>query len=183
MNTARCGLVCLWLCLLLYAGCVVPRRAPVGERVAAARDEPSGPVPDTVRLRILVKDLLVEELASGRRTLFAAAALFRELDGMHPMTVYPTDPDPPIPLVCSTEAERYCVWVITFAWKVLQATQPGRAEVVTERLAAEFEAERRLSRAIRLPGPRSLEPVDGLLQRRAYAGSPAPTTTTAPGEP
>jgi hypothetical protein len=39
----------------------------VGERVAA-RDEPSGPVLDTVRLRTLVKDLLVEEFASGRRT-------------------------------------------------------------------------------------------------------------------
>ena len=68
MNTARCGFVCLWLCLLLSAGGVVPRRAPVGERVAAARDEPSGPAPGTVRLRTLVKGLLVEELASGRRT-------------------------------------------------------------------------------------------------------------------
>jgi hypothetical protein len=176
MSTARWGFVCLSLSLLLYAGSVVLRRTPVGEEL-------SGPVPETLRLRILVKNMLVEELASGRLTLFDAAALFRELDGMHPRAVYPTDPDPPIPLVCTTEDERYCIRVITFARNTLRSAQPGRAEVVTERLAAEFEAERRLSGAIRLPDPRSLDPIHGLLQRCAHAGSPAPTTTTAPGGP
>ena len=183
MKTVWCGLVCLSLCLLLYFGYIVPRRTPVGERAAAARDEQFGPIPETIRLRIRAKDLLVEELAAGRLTLFAAAALFRELDGMPPMTVYLPDRDPPIRLVCPTEDERTCVRVITFARNSLRTAQPGRAEIVTERLVAEFEAERRLSGTIRLPDPGSLEPVHRLLQRCADAGSAAPTKTTAPGDP
>jgi hypothetical protein len=184
MNKVPCGFVCLLLCLLLYSG-FFARRTSVGERRAAARDEPFGPIPDTIRLRILAKDLLVEELASGRLTLFAAAALFRELDGMPPMTVYSTklDPNPPVQLECPTEDERYCVRVITFARNSLRGAQPGRAEIVTERLVAKFEAERRLSGAIRLPDPGSLESVYGLLQRCAHAGLPAPTATNAPGDP
>jgi hypothetical protein len=190
MNTARRGLVCLSLCLLLYSGCVVARRTPVAER-AEARDELFGPVPEAIRLRILAKGLLVEELASGRLTLFEAAALFRELDELHPATVYPTtsDLDPPIRLACPTDDERYCVRVITFARNALRMAQPGRAEVVTRRLAAEVEAERRRSGTIRPPDPGSLEPVHRLLQRcvllqrHLHAGLPAPTRTTALGEP
>jgi hypothetical protein len=153
--------------------------------VAAVRDEQSGSNPDTNLLRILAKGLLVEELASGRLTLFDAAALFRELDGMPPMTVCSTNPDadPPIRPVCPTEDERYCVRVITVARNVLRVAQLGRAEIVTERLVAEFEAERCLSGTIRLPDPGSLEPVHGLLQRCVHAGMPPPTTTTAPGDP
>jgi hypothetical protein len=184
MNKARWGFVCLWLCLLIYGGCIVSRRTTVDNRMAVARDEPFGPIPDTLRLRILAKEQLVEEVASGRLTLFATAALFRELDGMPPRNEFPTHQDPPIRLECSTEDERYCVRVITFAWNSLRATpaQPGRAEIVTERLVAEFEAERNLSGTIRLPDPRSLEPIHRLLRRCARAGLPAPTTTTAPGE-
>ena len=184
MNTMRCGFVCLSLCLLLYFGCIGPRRPPVGKRVAAARDELPGPVPDTIRLRIRAKDLLVEELASGRLTLLDAAALFRELDGVPPVLVYPTIPDrdPPIRLVCLTEDERYCVRVITFARNSLRADRSGRAKIVTERLVAEFEASAFLSGTIRLPDPGSLEPVHGLLQRCVPAGLSAPTTTTAPGD-
>jgi hypothetical protein len=184
MNKVQCGFVCLLLCLLLSAGFVVPRCTQVAERAAATRGEQFGPIPDVIRARILAKDLLVEELASGRLTLFDAAALFRELDGMHPMTVYPTKPNPdaPIRLECPTEDERYCVWVITFARNSLRSVEPVRARIVTERLVAELEAERRLPGAIRLPGPGSLGPARELLRRRAHVGLSAPGTTTAPGE-
>jgi hypothetical protein len=184
MNTARWGFVCLSLCLLVYSGCIVARRAPVAERGAAAHDEQFGPIANTIRLRIQAKCLLVEELAAGRLTLLDTAALFRELDRMPPMTKYPPNPypAPPIRLECPTEDERYCVRVITFARNLLRVTQPGRAESVTERLVAEFEAERRLSGTIRLPDRGSLEPVHGLLQRCVYTRLSAPTTTTAPGD-
>jgi transposase InsO family protein len=181
MNTGRCILVCLLLCLLLYSGSIVSRQTPVGEHLAAARDEQPGRVPDAIVLRILAKGLLVEELASGRLTLLDAAALFRELDGMPPRTVYATSPDPPIRLECPTEDERYCVRVISFARGALRFTQPARVETVTDRLVAEFEAERRRSGTIRLPDPGSLETVHGLLQRCARAGVSPPTT--APGDP
>jgi hypothetical protein len=140
--------------------------------VPPARDERASAIPDTVRLRILAKILLVEGIASGRVTLFDAAALFRELDGMPPVTVYPTkpDPDPPVRLECPTEDERYCLRVITVARNMLRVTQPGRAEIVTERLVAEFESERCRTGAIRLPDPGSLDLIDGLLKRRARAG-------------
>jgi hypothetical protein len=183
MNKVSCGFVCLLLGLLLYCACVVPRRTQVAKRAAAARDEQFGPVPDTIRLRILAKDLLVEDLASGCLTLFAAAALFRELDGMPPMAVHPTipNPDSPIRLECPTEDERYCVRVITYARNALWSAQPGRAKIVTERLVAELEAQRCLSGTVRLPDPRSLEPVHELLQRCVHPGLLAPKTT-APGE-
>ncbi len=182
MSRVRYGLVCLLLCLLVYSGWVVSRRTLEVERVAAARDEPPGPIPATLRLRILAKSLLVEELASGRLTLLDAATLFRELDGLPPRTVYPPipDPDPPIRVVRPTEDERYCVRVITFTRGALRMTQPGRVEILTARLVAEFEAERCRSGTIRLPDPGSLEPVQGLLQRCARAGVSAPTT--APGD-
>jgi hypothetical protein len=183
MNTMRWGFVCLSLGLLLYCCCVVRMWPPVDERVASARAEQSGPVPDTLRLRIRAKDLLVEDLASERLTLFDAAALFRGLDGIPPRAVYSADPDPPIRPVCPTDDERYCVRVITVARNALRVAQPDRARIVTERLVAEFEAERCRSGTIRLPDPGSLEPVQGLLQRCAHAGLSAPTTTTAPGDP
>jgi hypothetical protein len=156
----------------------------VGEPVPAAGEELHGLVPEAVRLRLLAKDLLVKELASGRLTLFEAAALFRELDALPPRTVYSTcpDPDPPIRVAGPTEEERYCLRVITFAWHALRTAQPGRAEILTKRLVAEFEAERCLSGAIRLPDPGSLEPVHGPLQRCDQARVSAPSTTTAPGE-
>jgi hypothetical protein len=184
MNTARCGLVCLSLCLLVYFGCIVSRLVSESEPLPAARDEEFGPVLETIRLRLLAKDLLVKELLSGRLTLFEAAALFRELDAMPPRAVYSTspDPDPPIRLACPTEEERYCLRVITFARGALRNPRPGRAEIVTERLVVEFEAERCLVGAIRLPDPGSLEPIHGLLQRCAHAGLSAPITTPAPGE-
>jgi hypothetical protein len=176
MNKVLCGFVCLLLCLLLYSACVVPRGPQVTERAAAARDEQFGPVPETIVLRILAKELLLEDLASGRLTLFAAAALFRELDRMPPVAVYP-----PIGLECPTEDELYCMRVITFARYGLKAAQPARAEIVTERLVDELESQRCLSGTIRLPDPGSLEPVHELLQRCVHRGLSAPTTN-APGE-
>jgi hypothetical protein len=181
MNAMRWGFVCLSLGLLLYC-CGFLLRTPRDERAASTREQQSGSVPDMIRLRIRAKRLLVEELDSGRLTLFEAAALFRELDGMSPRTVYWTMPDPPIRLESPTEDEQACVRVITVARNVLSMAQPDRARIVTERLVAEFEAERCLSGAIRLPDPASLEPVEGLLRRCVQAGSPAPTTTTAPGD-
>jgi hypothetical protein len=183
MNTARTWVVCLSVFLLVFSAWVVPRLAPVSEPLPAAGEELQGPVLEFIRLRLLAKDLLVKELSSGRLTLFEAAALFRELDAMPPRTVYSTspDPDPPIRLECPTEEELYCLRVITFAWNALRTPRPGRANILTERLVAEFEAERCLAGAIRLPDPGSMGSVHGLLQRCAHAGLSAPTTT-APGE-
>src|SRR5262245_57206353 len=172
MNAVRCGFVCLSLGVLLCFGYIVTRRAPERERPTGDYGERSDAVPETIRRRILAKELLVWDLASGRLSLFAAAALFRELDRIPPETKYSAapDPDPPLRLSSPTEDERYCVVVISVTRSVLRVSQPDRAEIVTERLVAEFEAERRRSGTIRLPGPGSLETLRELLRRRVPDG-------------
>jgi hypothetical protein len=167
MNTVRCGLVCFSLGMLLGIASVLLRWAPERERPTWDGDEPSATVPDVIRRRILAKDLLVEELASGRRSLIETAALFRDLDRVPPETLYTTalDPDPPLRLTSPTEDERYCSVVIAVTRNVLRVSQPERAEVVVERLLSEFEAERCLKGTIRLPIPESLEPAHEFLRR------------------
>src|SRR5262245_46224225 len=114
MNAARWGYVCLSLGVLLCFTYLVPGWAPQRGQPTGDDVERADPVFATIRGRILAKELLVGELASGSLSLFEAAALFRELDRVPPETKYPTgpDPDPPLRLTSPTEDERYCVVVI-----------------------------------------------------------------------
>jgi hypothetical protein len=167
MNAVRIGLISLSLVVLLGIASVVPGWVPERERPTREGDDQQATVPDVIRRRILAKIHLVEELASGRRSLIETAALFRDLDHVPPETVYTTalDPDPPLRLTSPTEDERYCSVVITVTRNVLRVSQPERAEVVIARLVTEFEAERCFMGTIRLPNPESLEPAHELLRR------------------
>jgi hypothetical protein len=167
MNAVRSGLICFCLGVLLGITAMVSGCAPKWERPTRELDEGRDTVPDVIRRRILAKDLLVEELASGRRSLIETAALFRALDRVPPETTYATvpDPDPPLRLTSPTEDEKYCEVVIRVARNILRVSQPDRAEAVVAQLVAEFEAERCLNGTIRLPNPESLEPAHELLRR------------------
>ena len=151
MTASRCGfvLVSLAVVLALILGCrvtEVPVRPP-------ATEDPAAPAPEAIMRRIRAKDQVVENLAHGRCSLLHAAALFRELNRIPPETKYPVvpAPDSPLRLESPTEEERHCLAVIIYARNTLRVTHPGWAEAVTERLVAEFWAERCERGEIRLP--------------------------------
>lgn len=116
---------------------------------------------ETIRLRILAKNRIVDGLADDGLPLLDAAALFRELDRIPPTTPYPlvTHPGHPLPLTSPTADESCCGAVILFAHNSLKATRPDQAEVVTKRLVVEFWTEKRRQGAVRLPDPANLEQV------------------------
>jgi hypothetical protein len=132
----------------------------------AERDDTNAATIKRIQLRIRAKELLVEDLAAGKRSLLQTAALFRELDRIPPAVSRP-DPviDPPIRFENPTEDEWQCLWVLAYTRTLLQVTHPDREASVTDRLVKEFEAERRDVGTVRLPDPQSLEPVPTVLAR------------------
>lgn len=113
---------------------------------------------ETIRLRILAKNRIVDGLTDDDLPLLDAAALFRELDRIPPTTQYPlvTHPGHPLPLTSPTEDESCCSAVILFAHNSLKVTRPDQEEVVTKRLVAEFWTEKCRQGAVRLPDPANL---------------------------
>jgi hypothetical protein len=145
--------------------------------------ELAAPAPDIVTLRLVVKGQLAREVADGRRTLWAAAALFRELNRLPPERGQPPEIVTPVHIPMDTEAGWLCRQVAEHVSVALQK-EPERAAAAVARLEAEFFAELRAHGAIRLPDPATLEPVEELLQQaRAWvaelerrAAGPRPTT-------
>jgi hypothetical protein len=125
--------------------------------------------PEVVGLRALAKGLLARAAAAGRRSLFEAAALFRELDRLPPASAAPAGLDPALRIPVDTEAGRLCRQVVA-AVRAELGDEPDRAEAAVARLEAEFFAELRARGSIRLPDPPPGEPVEELLrQARARA--------------
>jgi hypothetical protein len=143
-----------------------PPPSPPAEDAGQAVAAPTDPPPDVPLLRIAARRRLAAEVIDGRRSVFAAAALFRELDRMAP-TLDPPRPDRgvvlPVAFPAATEDERYCLHVTRWTYIVLRDESPARAVEVTARLAAEVRAEAQARGSVRLPDPAALEPVDRLL--------------------
>lgn len=168
--------VCRYLLVGLVFGCVVTLSIlaliygrPASQGVASLIPEPGQPVesddPDptveTIHLRIRAKNRIVDGLADDHLSLLSAAALFRELDSVSPPAVYApeTSPNHPLQLTSPTEAEWYCGQVILYTRGTLGGDQLGRMDAVTERLVAEFWAEKRKQGVVRLPESNELATV------------------------
>jgi hypothetical protein len=153
-----------------------PAEPPVSEALTA-------PPPETALLRLAAKLQLAREVADGRRTLWEAAALFRELDRLPPPPIELSrldGVDQSLPIAGRTEAERYCRHVVAQVRAALR-DDLGRVAAAAARLEAEFVAELRAHGAIRLPDPASLEPVEELLQQaRAWIAEHEQRTGSGP---
>jgi hypothetical protein len=170
MTTSRYRLVFVSLVVVpaVVLTVVLRRRIPeIPVRSPKAGESSAAPGFDVYVLRIRAKDRIVRDLALGRYSLLEAAALFRELDRVPPEATYPARPHPApaLQLVSPTEDERYCAAVITYARNALLGSEPERAQALTERLVAEFWAERCGRGEVRLPEVTTREPVRELLER------------------
>ena len=120
-------------------------------------------VPDVVPPRVVAKGLLARDAAAGRRSLFEAAALFRELDRLPPEPDPPPGFDPTLRIPADTEEGRQCRQVVAVVRAEL-GDEPDRAAAVA-RLEAEFFAELWAAGAVRLPAGAALESTDDLLRK------------------
>jgi hypothetical protein len=144
------------------------RRAPVPDQPAAAPGIELAPAPDAVLLRLAAKQLLAREVANGRRSLIAAAALFRELNRMSPEPAEPAISGPytwSLRAPARSDEERLCRQVLEWVVNLLHREQPDRADAAAARLEAELHDELRTRGVIRFPDPSSLESVEDLLKR------------------
>jgi hypothetical protein len=135
----------------------LPPEPPVSAALAEA-------APDVVALRLVAKLQIAREVADGRRTLWEAAALFRELNRLPPEPAKPTHVVSPVHIPVDTEEGWLCRQVVESV-RVALYQEPDRAAAVVARLEAEFFAELRRRGTVRLPEASSLEPVRELLQR------------------
>jgi hypothetical protein len=150
-----------------------PAKPPVPEVLAA-------PLPETALLRPIAKALLARAVADGRRSLGAAAALFRELNRRPPARGQPPEIVTHVHIPMDTEAGWLCRQVAEHVSVALRE-EPERAAAVVTRLEAEFFAELRAHGAIRLPDPAALEPVEELLQQaRAWIAEQEQRTGRGP---
>jgi hypothetical protein len=142
----------------------------------------AAPWPDVVPLRLVAKLQIARAVADGRRSLWEAAALFRELNRLPPARGKPPEIVTHAHIPMDTEAGWLCRQVAEHVHGALRE-EPERAAAVVARLEAEFFAELRAHGAIRLPDPVSLEPVEHLLaQARAWIAEHGPTAAR-PGAP
>jgi hypothetical protein len=144
---------------LPLAICRRPPEPPAGPVVPA-------PATEAVALRALAKGLLALDVAAGRRSLFEAMALVRELDRRPPAPARPAGLDPTLRIPADTEAGRLCRQVVA-AVRAELGQEPDRAAEAVARLEAEFFQELRQRGAVRLPDPPP-ESVEELL-RQAWA--------------
>jgi hypothetical protein len=117
-------------------------------------------------LRSVARRRLAADVIDGRRSVFATAALFRELDRMAPALDVPRPNRAiplPVPFPVTTEDEAYCWHVALWAYLVLRDDSPDLAVEVVARLAAEVRAEAEARGSVRLPDPTTLESVERLL--------------------
>jgi hypothetical protein len=116
--------------------------------------QPRDAATEAVVLRVLAKGLLALDVAAGRRSLFEAAALVRELDRRPPAPARPGPGwlDPTLRIAADTEAGRLCRQVVAAVRAELGA-EPDRAAAAAARLEAEFLRELRQRGAVRLPDP------------------------------
>lgn len=121
-------------------------------------------VPEIVPLRLIAKDLITQDVIAGRRSIWEAAALFRELNRLPPEPAKPSLFDPSLSIPADTEEEWLCRDVAVRVSAEL-CDEPERASAITGRLEAEFFAETFQHGAIRLPEPSSLTPVSELLEQ------------------
>jgi hypothetical protein len=154
--------------LCLIAGPHPPANAPVPEdsfHLDLAEN--------SARVRTAVRQRLAREVIDGRRSVLAAAALFRELDRTAVPPLEPIRPDwiqpLSVPFPMGTEDEAYCYRVAVWAYLALWAESPARADEVVARLAAEVWAEVEVRGSVRLPDPAALEPVGRLLDEARAA--------------
>jgi hypothetical protein len=147
--------------------------------------ELAAPWPDVVPLRLVAKLQIARAVADGRRSLWEAAALFRELNRRPPQRGQPPEIVTHVHIPMDTEAGWLCRQVAEHVHVALHQ-EPERAAAAVARLEAEFFAECRAHGAVRLPDPAALEPVEELLQqarawiaeqeRRAARTGPPPAT-------
>jgi hypothetical protein len=137
-----------------------PPPAPTAPPPALAQ-----PAPEMIALRSLAKERIAREVTDGKRTLFEAATLFRELDQLEPPVPVLPDPDHGIPLLArfptDTVDELYCMQVAR--WVSLQAQPEGpertaRAEQLAE-LVWQVKRDKGGGRALARPG--HPDPADG----------------------
>jgi hypothetical protein len=106
-----------------------------------------------VPLRLVSKELIARDVAAGRLSLFAAAAMFRALDQLPPQgfdlaRLDDLGHDPAIP--ADTADERFCRSVLSHVRVALSNTATETADAIVTRLTAEYVAERNSQGAIRL---------------------------------
>lgn len=130
---------------------------PEAEALAAS-------VPDIVPLRLAAKDLVTQDVIAGRRSVFEAAALFRELNRLPPEPVKPSLFDPSLSIPADMEEGWLCRQVVEHL-RVELFDQPERVAALIARLEAEFFAELREHGTIRLPDAATLEPVAEVLRQ------------------
>jgi hypothetical protein len=139
--------------------------APTDDAAGWAAVEFHPPLPGVVFLRCRAKELLAEEVAAGRRSLWEAAALFGALNRLPPEPGGPLAfEDAEVSIPTATEAGRLCSQVAR--WVLIR---PGRSlaesRAAVARLVTEFRAELRARGGIRLPDPAGLEPAESLIAR------------------
>jgi hypothetical protein len=125
------------------------------------------PFPEAMQLSSYARNLLIEEVIDGRRSLVSAATLFRELDlrnGQVWDRPWIRLAEGTCRLPGRTPAERLCRQVEIRLRETL-GQDPGRRDAVLARLEGEFRDAHRVDGDICLPGPETLESVEHLLAR------------------
>src|SRR5262245_26355394 len=147
------------LVLALATGCLA-----VAFRHRAAVPDDAAPTPPIVQveegwpatalLRSIAKQQIAEEVAAGRRTVWEAAALFRDLNRVPPQPHRSLLVDACSRIPADTDEGWECRGVIAHVRVVLHP-DTARADAVAARLEADVLADLRARGAIRLPDSRS----------------------------
>jgi hypothetical protein len=130
---------------------------------------------DMQQRRWVAKELIAQEVADGRRSLFEAAALYEALNRLPPATsqlIREDGGDLPLHAFARTNEELLCRQVSRWVQRRLRDT-PEQARKVLARLAAEFADAQARPGGLRLPDSTRVEPIKELLGRvRSAAAQP-----------
>jgi hypothetical protein len=131
----------------------------------------SDELPEMLALRPLAKQLIAREAAAGRRSLFEAAALFRELNRFTPALDVPLlgPYDSRIHLPRETDDEVLCCQVASYVLVALKDRPLGEADAAVARLETEFWEAKLADGVIRLPDRTALPPARELLEQARAA--------------